>query len=124
LEWLLLFTVASYLVDEVQASNVQSAGMDCRDMFDTTALSLSIGCSIGRLNVHACQLGLQAPTLCAAGRCDKGSRGSSGRLDDMVASPTVGGRVDPLLEEYKNNRTRRWEMRVSSADLMTALACV
>jgi hypothetical protein len=54
LEWLLLFTVASYLVDEDHASNVQPAGMDCMDMFDTTALSLSIGCSIGRLNVHAC----------------------------------------------------------------------
>lgn len=46
-------------------------------------------------------------------RCEKG-RGSSGRLDDATGSPTVA-RVDPLLEEYKNNRTRRWEMRVSAA---------
>lgn len=42
-------------------------------------------------------------------RCDKGPRGS-GRLDDC-GSPCAG-RVDPLLEEFKNNRTRKWEMRV------------
>lgn len=46
-------------------------------------------------------------------RCDKGSRNSSGRLDDC-GSPCAT-RVDPLLEEYKNNRTRKWEMRVSAA---------
>lgn len=45
-------------------------------------------------------------------RCDKGGRGSTGRLDDALGSPVVQ-RMDPLLEEYKNNRTRRWEMRVS-----------
>lgn len=44
-------------------------------------------------------------------RCDKGGRGSMGRLDDAMGSPTVQ-RMDPLLEEYKNNRTRRWEMKV------------
>eukprot|EP00879_Flechtneria_rotunda_P003766 GHRR01004005.1.p1 GENE.GHRR01004005.1~~GHRR01004005.1.p1 ORF type:complete len:548 (+),score=217.70 GHRR01004005.1:2432-4075(+) len=43
-------------------------------------------------------------------RCDKGNRGSSGRLDDIMGSPTMA-RCDPLLEEYKNNRTCRWEMR-------------
>jgi hypothetical protein len=26
--------------------------------------------------------------------------------------------VDPLLEEYKNNRTRRWEMRVRGVLLL------
>jgi hypothetical protein len=44
-------------------------------------------------------------------RCDKGSRSSSGRMDDC-GSP-CSGRVDPLLEDFKNNRTRKWEMRVS-----------
>jgi hypothetical protein len=45
-------------------------------------------------------------------RCDKGSRSGSGRMDDC-GSPCAG-RVDPLLEEFKNNRTRKWEMRVSA----------
>jgi hypothetical protein len=47
-------------------------------------------------------------------RCDRsgGGRSSGGRCDDGLGSPSVGGRMDPLLEEYKNNRTRRWEMRV------------
>ncbi|WIA19593.1 hypothetical protein OEZ85_005532 [Tetradesmus obliquus] len=47
-------------------------------------------------------------------RCDRsgGGRSSGGRCDDGgMGSPSVGGRLDPLLEEYKNNRTRRWEMR-------------
>lgn len=49
-------------------------------------------------------------------RCDKGSRGSSGRMDDC-GSP-CSGRVDPLLEDFKNNRTRKWDMRVRSAACM------
>jgi hypothetical protein len=54
-----------------------------------------------------------------------GGRSSGGRMDDGMGSPSIGGRVDPLLEEYKNNRTRRWEMRVRGVLLLYyRLACL
>jgi hypothetical protein len=53
-------------------------------------------------------------------RCDKGLRSGSGRMDDC-GSPCAG-RVDPLLEEFKNNRTRKWQMRVR--DMGWPVACL